>query len=64
MDVNLDLKDIGRVEMSLQNAIGANHINCYAQEWFLEEVTNMQKMRLEKKITIYKYTWLEKENAT
>ena len=41
MDANLDLEGIERNEMSLQNLIGANHINCEAQKWFLEEVTNM-----------------------
>ena len=31
MDANLDLRDIERVEISLQNLIAANHINCDAQ---------------------------------
>ena len=28
MDANLDLMDIDRVEISLQNLIAAKHINC------------------------------------
>ena len=31
MDANLDLNDLERVEISLQNLIGANHINCDAK---------------------------------
>ena len=44
--------------MSLQNLIGENYINCETQEWLLEEVMNMQKMRLKKRKLWYigKYT--------
>ena len=37
------------VGISLQILIGANHINCDAQEWLFEEVTNLQKMGLKEK---------------
>ena len=67
MDANLDLKDIERVEMSLQNLIGASHINCEVQKWSLEKVTNMQKIRFEEK-KIYNIQInirdLKKRNAT
>ena len=63
MDANLDLMDIGRVEISLQTLIGANHINYDVQEWLFEEVTNMPNMgfkeKKRKKIIIYKYTWFK-----
>ena len=55
---NLNLGGYWGVGISLQSLIGANHINCDAQEWLFEEVTNMQKyetLRKEKKIIIYKY---------
>ena len=55
MDTNLDLGGIERDKMSLRNLIGANHINLEAQEWSLEEVMNIQKMKLEKKkIILYR----------
>ena len=49
MDANLDLGSIKRDEMSFQNLIGVNHINCEIQERSFEEVMNIQKMRLGKR---------------
>ena len=48
MDTNLDIESIERGKMSLQNLIGANHINCEIQHNSLERSRRMQKIRLEK----------------
>ena len=59
MDANLDWVGIERDEMSIQNLISTNHINYKVQEWSLEKVTNIRKMRLKKWKwwQIDKYTW-------
>ena len=58
MNANLDLGGIERDEMSFQNLIGANHINCNTQKWFFEDVTKMQKMRHKKAIVIYRQIYM------
>ena len=61
MDANLDLNDIGRVEMSLQNLIGTNHINCDVQKWLFEEIMKSAKDETQKgNYNIDKCTWPRK----
>ena len=48
MDINLDLRGIERDKMSIQNLIGANHINYDAQKWLFEEVTKNTKDKTQK----------------
>ena len=59
MGANLDLMDIKRVEIFLQNFIGTNHINCDVQNMILRRNHKYAKMRFKEKknyIIIYKYT--------
>ena len=49
MEANLDLVKIESIEISLQNLIGANHINCYTYKGFFRRGHKYAKMRLKEK---------------
>ena len=49
-----DLRGIEKDKMSLQNLIGANHINCDMQKWFFEKVTKNAKDEIKKMMIIFR----------